>query len=243
MRHTLFIADLHLGEDWPEITSAFLRFMAEEAPLAEALYVLGDLFEAWIGDDDNQPFNQTIKQAFTNLTRSGVPVYFIHGNRDFLLGERFAQQTGMQLLPEQQVIDLYGEKILIMHGDSLCTRDEQYMAFRRKARGWWWPRLMLALPLWYRRRVAKKARQRSLHINRNKPDYIMDVTPAEAERVMREAGVSTLIHGHTHRPAVHQFELDGHPARRIVLGDWYSQKSLLVVSEGGMALKSGALTG
>ncbi|AWL12413.1 UDP-2,3-diacylglucosamine diphosphatase [Saliniradius amylolyticus] len=234
--HSFFIADLHLSAERPDITGAFLRFMSEEAPLCEALYVLGDLFEAWIGDDEDSPFNRQIIQAFTELTQAGVPCYFIHGNRDFLIGQRFARQSGVQLLPEHQVIDLYGEPTLIMHGDSLCTRDTEYMRFRRKARGWWWPRLMLAMPLWYRRRVAQKARRQSAEGNAIKPEEIMDVTPDEVVKVMGQTGVKRLIHGHTHRPAVHQFEIDGRPAERIVLGDWYEQGSILVAKPDSLTL-------
>lgn len=236
MQPTLFIADLHLSEDRSDITAAFDAFMSDQARDAAALYVLGDLFEAWIGDDDTSAFNQHIKQAFRRLTDSGVPVYFIHGNRDFLISKKFARETGIQLLPEQMVIDLYGEKVLIMHGDSLCTLDHKYMAFRKKSRGWWWPRLMLALPLWYRRRVAQNARKTSAMHHKNLSEQIMDVTPSEVTRVMTAAGVSTLIHGHTHRPAVHKFKLDGKRATRIVLGDWYSQSSVLEVSADGMQL-------
>lgn len=230
MQATLFIADLHLSDDRPDITAAFDGFMSNQARNAAALYVLGDLFEAWIGDDDTSTFNRHIKQSFRHLTDSGVPVYFIHGNRDFLIGRRFALETGIQLLPEQQVIDLYGEKVLIMHGDSLCTRDHKYMAFRRKSRGWWWPKLMLALPLWYRRRVAHNARKSSALHQKNSSEQIMDVTPSEVDRVMTETGVSKLIHGHTHRPAVHKFKLGDKQAQRIVLGDWYSQSSVLIVT-------------
>ncbi|ALS97727.1 UDP-2,3-diacylglucosamine diphosphatase [Lacimicrobium alkaliphilum] len=237
MQPTLFIADLHLSEDRPDITAAFDTFMSSQARDAAALYVLGDLFEAWIGDDDTCHFNQHIKQAFRTLTNSGVPVYFIHGNRDFLIGKKFAGETGIQLLPEKQVIDLYGEKVLIMHGDSLCTRDHKYMAFRKKSRGWWWPKLMLALPLWYRRRVAQNARKTSALHQKNSSEQIMDVTPSEVDRVMTEAGVSKLIHGHTHRPAIHKFQLGDKQAQRIVLGDWYSQSSVLRVTPQSTELK------
>ncbi|GAA0352623.1 UDP-2,3-diacylglucosamine diphosphatase [Bowmanella denitrificans] len=236
MSQTLFIADLHLSEDRPDITQAFLRFMQQQAPQAKALYVLGDLFEAWIGDDDQSSFNQQIKAAFRKLTEDGVPVFFIHGNRDFLIGKSFARETGMTLLPELQVIDLHGQKALIMHGDSLCTRDEVFMAFRKKSRGWWWPRLMLAMPLWYRRRVARNARAKSKQHNANKPEYIMDVTPSEVERVMLENGVTLLIHGHTHRPDIHHFRLNNQPAKRIVLGDWYEQGSYLLASDNELTL-------
>lgn len=241
MAHTLFIADLHLSADRPDISEAFLRFMANDAPKADALYVLGDLFEAWIGDDDHNPFTAQVKQAFHTLTRGGVPCFFIHGNRDFLLGKRFAAETGITLLPEQQVIHLYGQRTLIMHGDSLCTRDLEYMAFRKKSRGWWWPRLMLMLPLAMRRKIAENGRRKSRQNYQHKPQEIMDVTPAEVLRVMREQGVDTLIHGHTHRPAIHHFEMNGKAAKRVVLGDWYSQASVLVVDRQGMRLQSSAL--
>ncbi|MDF2178074.1 UDP-2,3-diacylglucosamine diphosphatase [Aliiglaciecola sp. CAU 1673] len=241
MSNTLFIADLHLSADRPDITAAFMRFMRDKACSADALYVLGDLFEAWIGDDDHNPFTAEIKQAFKHLTDSGIPCYFIHGNRDFLIGKRFAKETGVQLLPEAQLIDLYGEPVLIMHGDSLCTRDLEYMAFRKKSRGWWWPRLMLALPLSKRRQIAENGRRKSQQNYQDKPQEIMDVTPSEVTRVMREYKVNTLIHGHTHRPDIHHFDLDGHPAKRVVLGDWYSQSSLLRVTPEGMNLEYGAL--
>ncbi|WP_333609711.1 UDP-2,3-diacylglucosamine diphosphatase [Arsukibacterium sp.] len=232
-QHTLFIADLHLAADRPDITAAFIRFLREQAIAADALYILGDLFEVWIGDDNPEPLLQQIASELKQLSNS-VPLYFIHGNRDFLLKQRYARQAGMQLLPQQQVIDLYGTPSLIMHGDSLCTLDLAYQKFRRWWNQPWWQWLMLHLPLSARQRIAMKARQRSAmykaSYTNNATTQIMDVTPEEVPKVMAQYGVTKLIHGHTHRPAVHQLEVNNQPAERYVLGDWYSQSSYLTVS-------------
>ncbi|WP_341501525.1 UDP-2,3-diacylglucosamine diphosphatase [Gallaecimonas sp. GXIMD4217] len=233
MSQTLFIADLHLSPERPDITAALRRFLAQEGAKAEALYVLGDLFETWIGDDDDHPFNQEVINLFAANAKRGVKQYFIHGNRDFLIGQRFARAAGLTLLPEVAVIDLYGRKALIMHGDSLCTLDEAYQAFRRKSRGFWWQLRIRLLPLWLRRRIARNYRQQSQAANAMKADSIMDVTPAEVDRVMAEQGVDLLIHGHTHRPARHQVQA----GERIVLGDWYEQSSLLRVTPDGISLE------
>lgn len=155
---TLFIADLHLQTEEPAITAGFLRFLAGEAREADALYILGDLFEAWIGDDDPNPLHQQIASAINALTQSGVPCYFVHGNRDFLVGQRFARACGMRLLAEENVLDLYGRRVLIMHGDTLCTDDPGYLAFRAKVHTPWIQRLFLALPLFIRRRIAARMR-------------------------------------------------------------------------------------
>ena len=230
MPYTYFIADLHLSADRQDITDCLLGFLQSQATGADALYVLGDLFEAWIGDDDVNHFTSLIAGAFKQLSDSGTPVYFIHGNRDFLIRQKFARRAGMILLPEQAVIDLYGTPTLIMHGDELCTRDVAYQAFRRKARGWWWPRLMLSLPLSTRRNIASKGRKTSQQQQLSLSAEIMDVTPAEVVSVMRQQQVVRLIHGHTHRPAIHPLEIDGKTAQRIVLGDWYEQGSVLTVT-------------
>ena len=240
--NTLFIADLHLSADRPDITALFFEFLATDARRADALYILGDLFEAWIGDDDHNDFNDSVTHAIKRLVDSGVPVYFIHGNRDFLIGKRFARASGAILLPELHTIDLYGRKTLLMHGDSLCTLDHAYQAFRKKSRSWWWQTLMQALPLWYRRRYAANARAKSQQNNQNKAQEIMDVTGSEVVREMTHAGVDLLIHGHTHRPCIHDLELSftgkAVPAQRIVLGDWYTQGSLLRFSPDGFALEN-----
>ena len=232
-KHTLFIADLHLSADRPDITGAFLRFLQQQAVKADALYILGDLFEVWIGDDNPEPLLDTVATALATLSAQ-VPVYFIHGNRDFILRQAYANRAGMQLLPQQQVINLYGTPTLIMHGDSLCTLDIAYQKFRKWWNQPWWQWLLLKTPLSYRQHLAAKARRKSAaHKARYKHQQqaqIMDVTPDEVPRVMAEAGVLKLIHGHTHRPAVHQLTVNGKTAERYVLGDWYSQSSYLQVS-------------
>ena len=234
---TLFIADLHLQTEEPAITAGFLRFLAGEARQADALYILGDLFEAWIGDDDPNPLHQQIASAIKSLVESGVPCYFIHGNRDFLLGKRFARQSGMQLLPEAQVLDLYGRKVLIMHGDTLCTDDAGYQAFRKKVHTPWIQTLFLALPLFIRRRVAAKMRAGSKAANSSKSQAIMDVNPQAVIDAMEKYRVQWLIHGHTHRPAVHELTANNAPAYRAVLGAWHSEGSMVRVSETGVELR------
>jgi UDP-2,3-diacylglucosamine hydrolase len=235
---TYFISDLHLSADRDDINQCFFEFLREQAPQADALYVLGDLFEVWIGDDDQNSFMLSIAKAFNTLRQSGVPIYFIHGNRDFLIRERFAKQAGFKILPEQVVIDLYGEPTLIMHGDELCTMDIEYQAFRKKARSWWWPRIMLSLPLSTRRKLASKGRATSKQKQSKLSADIMDVTSQEVITCMQKFAVKKLIHGHTHRPAVHRLEIDGQPAQRIVLGDWYDQGSVLKVSKEHTTLSS-----
>ncbi len=235
--YTLFIADLHLSAQRPDITAAFLRFLREEAACAEKLFILGDLFEVWIGDDNPEPLLAEIAEALMQLKQQGVPVYFCHGNRDFLLGKDYATRSGMVLLPPASVIDLYGTPTLLMHGDSLCTLDVQYQKFRRWWDQPWWQWLILHTPLWYRQRLAAKARRQS-HTNKMaKTATIMDVTPEEVPQVMQQWQVCHLIHGHTHRPAVHQYQFSGtQQGYRYVLGDWYSQCSVLKASAAGWQL-------
>ena len=235
---TYFISDLHLSADRDDINQCLFTFLSEQALQADALYVLGDLFEVWIGDDDKNSFTSSIAKAFNALRQSGVPVYFIHGNRDFLIRQRFAKQAGLKILPEQVVIDLYGEPTLIMHGDELCTKDIEYQAFRKKARSWWWPRIMLSLPLSMRRKLAIKGRETSKKKQTHLTAEIMDVTPEEVITYMQNFAVKKLIHGHTHRPAIHTLEISGQPAQRIVLGDWYDQGSILKVSKEHTSLSS-----
>lgn len=232
MSCTYFIADVHLSEQRPDISALFVHFLHHQASDADALYVLGDLFDYWIGDDYQNALISQVKQALKALT-SQLPVYFIGGNRDFLIGQRFARETGVTLLPEHSVIDLYGESVLIMHGDTLCTRDEAYQKFRKTSRRWWWQKLMLALPLWVRIKIAQRFRTYSQKVNTTKKNDIMDVTPEEVLKQMHAHHVRWLIHGHTHRPAVHRLTLsDGQQGLRIVLGDWYQQGSLLKCEPG-----------
>lgn len=235
---TYFIADLHLSPDRPDITACLEQFLCRTAREADALYVLGDLFEYWLGDDDITPFSERVSDAFRALADTGVPIYFIHGNRDFLIRKAFAERAGMKLLPEQAVVDLYGEPTVILHGDELCTRDVVYQKFRKKARGWWWPRLMLSLPLSTRRKIAENGRKESKHNQQQMKQEIMDVTPEEVTNTLERHGVQRMIHGHTHRPAIHDVQASGKPAQRIVLGDWYDQGSMLKVSEGDVDLIS-----
>lgn len=239
---TLFIADLHLAADRPDITAAFLRFLQDRAMQADALYILGDLFEVWIGDDNPEPLLAEVAAALKTVSDSGVPVYFIHGNRDFFLRQHYANRCGMTLLAPHSLIDLYGQKTLIMHGDSLCTLDIAYQKFRKWWNQPWWQFLMLRLPLALRQHLARKARQKSAIHKKQYNSSIMDVTPDEVKRVMLSHGVKRLIHGHTHRPAVHQLELNGASAQRYVLGDWYTQSSYLEVTADSWQLHFNALT-
>ena len=217
---TLFISDLHLDPSRPTVTRAFLDLLKGEAAHVDALYILGDFFESWVGDDDDSPLIAEVSSALQALSTSGTNCYLMHGNRDFLIGEQFCQQSGCTLLPDPCTIELYGKPVLLMHGDSLCTGDESYMAFRAQARSPQWQQQILAMPLDDRRALAKQLRESSMDANSNKAEDIMDINQAELEKVMLELDVQTLIHGHTHRPATHTFELQGKACQRIVLGDW-----------------------
>ncbi|ELO0859103.1 MULTISPECIES: UDP-2,3-diacylglucosamine diphosphatase [Citrobacter] len=227
---TLFIADLHLCTEEPAITAGFLRFLAGEARQADALYILGDLFEAWIGDDDPNPLHREIATAIKAVVDSGVPCFFIHGNRDFLIGKRFACESGMTLLPEEKVLNLYGRRVLILHGDTLCTDDAGYQAFRAKVHQRWLQTLFLALPLCIRKRVAARMRADSKAANRSKSLEIMDVNPHAVIAEMEKHHVQWLIHGHTHRPDVHPLTANGEPAFRVVLGAWHTEGSMVKVT-------------
>lgn len=230
----LFISDLHLQEERPDISRAFLRFLDERARHAEALYILGDFFEVWIGDDGMTPFQHSIATALARLAEAGTRVYLMHGNRDFLLGKGFCRLARCELLADPCLVTLAGEPVLLSHGDLLCTRDEAYMRMRRWLRNPVSLFLLRNLPLASRRKLARKLRSESRTQTRLKADDIVDVTPEEVLRLMRTHGVSTLIHGHTHRPAVHALQIDGRPARRIVLGDWDSQGWALEADENGL---------
>lgn len=230
----LFISDLHLEAERPDITRAFLHFLSTRARSAQALYILGDFFEAWIGDDGMDEFQRSIARALRELSDSGTRIYLMHGNRDFLIGKAFCREAGCTLLRDPSLIDLGGEKILLMHGDSLCTLDVAYMKLRRWLRNPLTLFILRNLPLATRHKLARKLRKESRAQTRMKASEIVDVTPAEVEKIMRDKGVRILIHGHTHRPAVHELEIDGRPARRIVLGDWDRQGWALEADEQGM---------
>jgi len=233
MPRTLFIADLHLCQEEPAITAGFLHFLQREAPHCDALYILGDLFEAWIGDDDPNPLHQQVAEA---LRAVPVPLYFIHGNRDFLIGQRFARASGMTLLPEERVLTLYGHRLLIMHGDTLCTDDVGYLKFRAKVHNPWIQRLFLALPLFIRKRIAERMRANSKQANQHKSLEIMDVNQQAVVEAMLRQQVPLLIHGHTHRPAIHDLSLNGERAQRAVLGAWHNRGSMIQLDASGIQL-------
>lgn len=223
----LFISDLHLSPLRPDITDCFLDFMSNDAIHAEKLYVLGDLFEFWIGDDDDSSFNGVIKNAFKALNQQGVECYFIQGNRDFLLNKRFCKETGVQLLNDHTVIDIDGESVLIMHGDTLCIDDIKYQEFRAKVHQPWLQWVFNRIPLFIRQRIVKNVQDKIKEKKQHKALTLMDVTQSEVEKVMSEEGVKRLIHGHTHRPDTHTFSHNNQDMIRIVLGDWYTQGSIL----------------
>ena len=217
---TLFISDLHLEESRPDITEAFLGFLKTRALGVEKLYILGDFFEAWIGDDERTPLQEQIATALKEVNDSGTEIFLMHGNRDFLIGEDFCNRAGATLLDDPTVVDLYGTPTLLMHGDSLCTADVEYQKFRANMRNPQWQQMILQRPLADRQTMARQLREISMAKNQGKEETIMDVTPDEVVKEMEAHGVQRLIHGHTHRPAEHELEANGQPAKRIVLGDW-----------------------
>jgi UDP-2,3-diacylglucosamine hydrolase len=225
----LFISDLHLSEVRPEANERFFQFLEQEASGADALYVLGDLFEYWIGDDDlDSPFNAVIVGFFRRLTAAGTRLSFMHGNRDFLVGERFSAATGAALLPDPSVAD----GVLLMHGDTLCTDDLDYQAWRRTARSAAWQRDFLDKPLAERRATVQELREKSKEVIQAKPAEIMDVNEAAVRAAFRQHDVTRLIHGHTHRPGVHRLEVDGRRCERWVLPDWYGRGGYLELAHG-----------
>jgi UDP-2,3-diacylglucosamine hydrolase len=239
MPRTLFISDLHLSAERPELGAAFHEFVRGPARGAAALYVLGDLFDLWLGDDQlRDPLAAAVANALAELARSGTTVYLQRGNRDFLLGERFAKASGATLLPDAVVHDLHGTPTLIMHGDQLCTDDVGYQRFR----AWWQDpvhrRRFLALPFFVRRGIGAALSAGSRRAIETKPEAIMDVNADAVASALRERGVSRLIHGHTHRPARHAHDVDGRACERQVLADWYRKASYLEVSEKGMTARA-----
>jgi len=234
----LFISDLHLDDRRPETTNLLLRFLQDEAVHADALYILGDLFEFWLGDDVPSKCSVEVASALQNLVQIGVPCYFMHGNRDFLLQDRYANLAGMKLLPEEHVADLYGERVLLMHGDSLCTDDVAYQQFRTVVRNPDWQRDFLAKSPQERLQIALQARDASAAHKGTVDMMIMDVNQHQVKAAFERHGVLRMIHGHTHRPATHILEIQGRPAQRIVLGDWYTQGSVLRVQPGSYILSS-----
>ncbi|CAA0117031.1 UDP-2,3-diacylglucosamine hydrolase [BD1-7 clade bacterium] len=216
-----FISDLHLDESRPDLAQGFFDYLEKLPADTEALYILGDFFEAWVGDDDDLPFHLNVKQRLKALTEKGIALYFMHGNRDFMIGEQFAEETGGKLLEEGSIINHGDQQYLLMHGDSLCIDDEEYQAFRAQIRNPATIQLLMSQSLDERRTLAKSLRENSQSQNSNKAEDIMDVNQQEVERIMQDNAVSLLIHGHTHRPAIHEFALNDSTAKRVVLGDWH----------------------
>jgi UDP-2,3-diacylglucosamine hydrolase len=233
---TLFVSDVHLNDARANIVRAFLEFLDQKARHADALFILGDLFDAWLGDDDDDPPHLEISDALAALTATGLPVSVVQGNHDFLLGEKFAQRSGCTLLGDHTVIDIYGISTLIMHGDTLCTRDVDYQNFRKMTRDPSVQKMFLSMSLDKRAEKAANIRRETQKDVALKTDEIMDVTPEAVDEIMRKHEVRHLIHGHTHRPAIHEFTLDDREATRIVLGDWYQQDSVLIWNETGYRL-------
>ncbi|WP_340608032.1 UDP-2,3-diacylglucosamine diphosphatase [Xenorhabdus bharatensis] len=235
---TLFIADLHLSEQEPAITAGFLRFLHEDAIHAESLYILGDFFDYWIGDDDPNPLHAEIAQALHSLKQKGVSCYFIHGNRDFLLSSRFAKESGLILLPQEKVLELYGKRILILHGDTLCTDDTGYQQYRKRVHTPWIQRLFLLLPLFIRLKIAARMRAGSQYANSQKSESIMDVNQQTVIEHFNQYQVDWMIHGHTHRPAIHDVCIGDKILHRGVLGAWHHQGSMFKVTETSIELVS-----
>ena len=233
---TLFIADLHIDADSPDIAEQFLGLLESEALEADALYILGDLFESWIGDDDPNEHYATIKQAMRKLVDHGVPVYFMHGNRDFMIGEDFAAETGVSILPDPYVLDIHGARVLLSHGDAYCTDDVEYQEVRKMTRNPQWQAMMLAKPVQERLDFAARAREASMAHGGAIDEDITDVNSSAIEQALREADVSIMLHGHTHRPHVHSLTVDGRDRTRIVLGDWHERGSVVRWDEDGPVL-------
>lgn len=229
----IFISDLHLEAARPDIVAIFFQFLHGLNASKDELYILGDFFEVWIGDDDLSPFNQSIIMALKAATARGVRIYLMHGNRDFLLGRRFLKATGCLLLKDPCIVDIHGTPTLLMHGDTLCTHDVKYLKFRKKTRHWLVKQFILLKSLTARKAMAQRYRKASKAHTRVQADYIMDVTQHEVERVMQLHHVQHLIHGHTHREAMHHFMLAGKPATRIVLGAWHTEGHALICKANG----------
>ena len=234
---SLFISDLHLTEERPEANERYIELLEGKARAADTLYILGDFFESWIGDDDLEaPFNAVIAGLLADVARGGVPVYLMHGNRDFLIGERFCAATGAKLLTDPSVHEIHGVRTLLMHGDTLCTDDLDYQNWRRIARSEAWQREFLARSLAERRHAIVGMREEAKEAVRAKPAEIMDVNDAAVAEAMRAHAVTRLVHGHTHRPGRHALTIEGRPAERWVLPDWYGRGGYLEIGRGAPKL-------
>jgi len=230
---TAFISDCHLSDNSPEMTQLFCQFLADCSNHADALYILGDFFDVWIGDDYLGKTEQTIIAALQQSRQKGLPIYLMHGNRDFLIGKRFLKNAGCTFLPDETVANLYGKPVLLMHGDTLCTADIAYLKFRRWSRCWFIKKLFLMKSLQTRAAIAARYRKASMAHTADTAPEIMDVTPPEVEKKMKKHQVQTLIHGHTHRPAVHTLSLNNQPAERIVLPAWHQTGGALLFQPDG----------
>lgn len=243
----LFISDLHLCASRPSVTKRFIDFLNTSAPKYEALFILGDFFEVWLGDDNNDPHDREVINALAKFTQRSLPVYFMQGNRDFLIGKHFAKQTGVTLIPDPYVVELYGDKVLLMHGDSLCTLDVAHQRFRKIVRNPVFQWLFLKLPLFCRQRIAKKLRNKSrqsfikenaVSITSVNTNGRFEVTQQAVESALIQCQAQILIHGHTHQAGIHEFKLKNKPAKRIVLGEWGPLGNVLVYAKGSLALKN-----
>ncbi len=219
----LFISDLHLDASRPKVAEAFFHFLQHEAINADALYILGDLFELWVGDDDDDPFVIDVQQQLKQFSQQVPALYFMHGNRDFLIGTQFAEASGARLLKDPTVIEIDGENVVLMHGDLLCTNDTAYQAFRNESRSQAWMDNVLSRSLEERRALGRQLRQQSKTMSSRKAEDIMDVSVGAVVDIMQQHSASKLIHGHTHRPARHSITVNNKPVERIVLGDWDSK--------------------
>jgi UDP-2,3-diacylglucosamine hydrolase len=236
MTKSLFISDLHLHESRPLITRAFFNFLETKVKSADALYILGDFFDAWIGDDDDQPLISQVALALAKTADAGTKIYIMHGNRDFLIGEKFAHQAHAELIPEETVINLYGTPTLLLHGDSLCTADTDYMQFRSMVRDVNWQSQFIGQPLNVRRAIAQDLRTKSSEMNSLKAEDILDVTASEVEAMFQKYKTPLMIHGHTHRPARHYHQINNQQFERIVLGDWHDSLWYIQANPQGIEL-------
>jgi len=233
---TFFISDIHISEQYPEIGEQLIDFLENQAQQSDALYILGDLFEYWLGDDDTNHEYKKIKSTLKLYTDKKIPTYLMHGNRDFLIGETFANETGITILPDPSIIDLYGEKILISHGDIFCTDDIEYQLSRESTRNPNWQKMILGKSLKERKKLAYEARKKSSKHTRQTKKILMDVNQNEINETFKKYGLNQIIHGHTHKPAIHNSMINGELYKRIVLGDWYDQGSVLKWDQSGPEL-------
>ena len=237
MSETLFVSDIHLDAKRPAIVDLFNQFLLKRAIHADAIYILGDLFEYWIGDDAPYAEYNSTFDALKKVSDTGISIYFMHGNRDFLIAKKFSEQTGVTLLPEEKIIDLYGQKTLLLHGDTLCIDDIKYQEFRKKTHNKFYQWIVLHLPVSTRQKLANYLRNTSKDEIAEKSEEIMDANQSAVEEALEKNNVTTLIHGHTHRPYIHHFTKNSTDYIRVVLGDWYKQGSVLAVTDKSMNLE------